>query len=159
MSNTDPYAGGDLPISDLERGPSAKFEELGDKAAGVIVSVKRQQQTDLTTGELKFFPSGDKMMLTVITLERADGTTATLYAKGGAYEAAKGSGKALETAIVEAVKAAGGTSIRRGDMLAVEHTGLSKKKAGYSAAKLFTAEYRLAEPANASVAVDSLFTD
>ena len=56
--------------------------------------------------------------------------------------------------------AAGGSSIRRGDMLAIEHTGLSKPVGKLERSwKLFTAEYKLAEPANSSVAVDSLFND
>lgn len=158
MSN--PYDGGDLPLGDLERGPSAKFPELGDKYAGVITSVKRTPQTDFDSGEVLTWNDGSPRLQTLIELELGDGTTTTLYAKGGKYEAAKGTGQSMESAIVAAVKAAGGTSIRRGDMLAIEHTGLGKvSRKGMNAPKLFTAEYRLAEPANASVAVDSLFTD
>jgi hypothetical protein len=159
MSN-DPYAGDELPIGDLERGPSAKFPELGDKYAGVITSVRRTPQTDFDTGEVLTWNDGTPRLQTLVELELADGTTTTLYAKGGKYEAAKGTGQSMEAAIVAAVKAAGGSSIRRGDMLAIEHTGLGKaSRKGMNAPKLFTAEYRLAEPANASVAVDSLFTD
>ena len=156
----NPYDGGDLPLGELERGPSAKFPDVGDRYAGVITSVKRTPQTDFDSGEVLTWNDGTPRLQTLIELELADGTTTTLYAKGGAYTAASGTGQSMEAAIVAAVKAAGGSSIRRGDMLAVAHTGLGKvSRKGMNAPKLFTAEYHLAEPANSSVAVDSLFTD
>jgi hypothetical protein len=146
-----------LNISELEGGASAKFPEIGDRVAGIVTSAKRTQQTDFDTGDPLTFTNGEPRMQTVIGLELADGTTVRLYAKGGTYEAATGTGKSMEGAIVAAVRAAGCTSIDVGAKLAVAHTGLTKPaKKGLNPAKLYEAAY---EPPKQSVAIAGLFSD
>lgn len=153
-----------LPINEIASGGKAwSPETVGDKISGIIKLVERRQQRDFTTGDPLTWSDGSPRMLTYIELEtdlrdsdEDDGVRA-LYAKGGNFEVASGSGTALERAIVEAVKAAGATSIDEGAKLDVAHTGLAKPTTrGYQPAKLFTARY---EAPKSSVGVDDLFDD
>jgi hypothetical protein len=144
-----------IPLSDLESSASAKFDEIGDKHVGKITSIVERQQTDPKTNIPKTFPSGDPMMLWVITIEDADGDTSALYAKGGKFKAETGSGESMLSAIGSAVRAAGASSLDVGGTLAVAHTGLAKAEAGWNPAKLYTAQYQ--PPAPASVPVSDLF--
>lgn len=147
-----------IPLSDLERSPSAKFEQHGDKVAGTITAVKQQQQTDPVTQQPKFMPSGDPIMLLVITIETADGTSLSVWAKGGNYPVATGTGTSMQNAIFAAVRAAGGNSIDAGAQLAVAYTGDGEAKPGMNAPKLYTAQYQLPAPKPQSVPVDDLFS-
>jgi hypothetical protein len=141
-----------IPLGQLESSPAASFEKIGDKHIGKIVSMDHRQQTDPKDGTRKFFTSGDPMMLWVITIETPEGVTNALWAKGGRFEAAEGSGDSMLNAITTAVKAAGAGSLDVGAQLAVQFTGTSKPKPGMNPAKLFTAQYQ--PPAPASVPVD-----
>ena len=117
-----------------------KFETVGDTCKGKVVRAEKRQQTDLDTGTPKTFPSGDPMMMLVVTLEQDDGTETSVYAKGGKYDIADGKGLAMLPAIQEAVK---GKDFRQGGELAVQYSGNGKKtKAAYSAPKLYTASYK-----------------
>ncbi len=49
--------------------PSANFSQAGNSVTGIISDLKVNQQTDLKTGELKTWPSGDPMMQLVVTLD------------------------------------------------------------------------------------------
>jgi hypothetical protein len=145
-----------LPISDLISSPSIKFDTVGDRVSGVITAVRRQQQTDFDTGEALSWSNGDPRMMTVVRLE-VDGEERALYARGGKYEVVEGEGTSLESAIVDAVVAAGGTAIERGARLEVVHSGLGKApKRGANAPKLYRAKYT---PAAASVPVSDLFSE
>jgi hypothetical protein len=128
----------------VESAPSFTFENVGDTCKGVVVGAEKRQQTDLDTGEKKFFPSGDPMWMTVITIDQSNGDGQTaIYCKGGKYEVDSGKGLALLPAVQEAIK---GKDFRPGGELAVQFSGLGKKtKAAYSAPKLYTVQYR--EPA------------
>ena len=145
-----------LPISDLISSPSVKFEKVGDRIAGVVTSVRRQQQTDFDTGEALTWSNGDARMMTVVRLD-VDGEERALYARGGKYEVVDGEGTSLESAIVDAVIAAGARSIERGARLEVAHSGLGKPpKRGANAPKLYRAKY---SPPAASIPVSDLFSD
>jgi hypothetical protein len=145
-----------LPLSDLARGPAVKFEKIGDKVAGKILAVKREQQRDFDTGKPLVWDNGDPRLQTVIMLQTADGEQ-TLFAKGGKFEVAEGEGLAMENAIVAAVRAAGGSAIDPGAELAVAQTGYAKpQRAGMNPAKLFVAAYKPA--AGPSVDVADLFS-
>ena len=155
-----------LQINEIASGGKAwSGEEIGDKIGGKIKLVERRQQRNFTTGEPEFWSDGNKKMLTYIELETAerdperdddDGVRA-LYAKGGNFEPANGNGQAMERAIVDAVKAAGATSLDEGAELQVAMTGLAKPTTrGYQPAKLYTAKYTAPK---SSVAVDDLFGD
>ncbi len=140
---------------------SFPFENVGDKVAGIIKLVERRQQRSFDGGTPLTWDDGSPRLLTYLEIETDlrdsdddDGVRA-LYAKGGNFEAASGSGQALEKAIVDAVKKAGASSIDAGARLAVAFTGVGKATTrGFQPPKLFTAQY---EPPRASVDVDDLF--
>ncbi len=131
-----------------------KFDTVGDTAKGKVVRAEKRQQTDLDSGTPKTFPSGDPMMMLVITLEQDDGTETSVYAKGGKYDVADGKGLAMLPAIQEAVK---GQDFRAGGQMAIQYSGNGKKtKAAYSAPKLYTVQYK-APAMNLAVDEDDLF--
>ena len=144
-------------------GKAARFDEIGDKVTGVITDAKTSQQTSMEDNTPLTWPDGSPRMQLVITLqtdERIDDNDdgqRRLYAKGGRYEVASGTGTSMKDAIADAVKKAGGRSLDEGAHLTVAHTGIGKKtNRGYSAPKLFRAVY---EAPKASVAADDLFDD
>ena len=144
-----------IPLSDLERSKAASFTEIGDKHGGRIITIDQKPQTDPNTGQPKLFPSGDPMMLWIIAIQPANGDAMALWAKGGKYVAVKGEGESMLTAISQAVRAAGASSLDVGGELVVQHTGLGEARPGLNAPKLYRAQYR--PPAPASVPVDDLF--
>ncbi len=140
-------------INDLLAGGAGafKFETIGDTCKGRIVSAQVKQQTDLDSGEPKTFKNGDPMNQLVVTIEQDDGTEAAVYLKGGRYEVAEGSGQSGLDAIRAALN---GEQLTEGGTIAVQFSGLGKKKnAGYSAPKLYTAQYK-APVASISVGAD-----
>jgi hypothetical protein len=139
-----------IPLGDLESSPSAKFTDLGDTHSGIITAMTERQQTDLN-GRLLAFDDGTPRMQWVISLRKADGDTVAIYAKGGKFKPAKGSGESMLSAIGAAVRAAGATSVDVGGTLAVAYTGESEAQPGRSPAKLYTAQYKAP---NATVPVD-----
>jgi hypothetical protein len=144
-----------VSLSDLTRAPAAKFETVGDKHAGRIVAVKREQQRDFDSGKAMYWDNGDPRLQLVITLDTSAGEV-TLYAKGGQFDAAEGEGASMEVAIVAAVRAAGADSIDPGADLAVAYTGRGKpSKPGAQGAKLYIAAYK---PPKANVDVNDLFS-
>jgi hypothetical protein len=118
-----------------------KFEAIGDTCKGRVVRAERRQQTDIDTGEKRFFAAtGNPMMQLVVTVEQDDGTETALYFKGGEYEAAEGKGQSGLNALRAGV---GQQEFRTGGMLAVQYSGNGKKtKAAYSAPKLYTVQYK-----------------
>lgn len=140
-----------LAITDIEggSGKSWKPEQLGDQVKGKVVSAKRVQQTDFTTGEPLEWSNGDPKMQTVIELQTDleetgdDDGIRSLWLKGGKnYEAAEGEGTSGEVALADAAKAAGATSIEVGGELAFKFTGRSKPTTrGYQPARLYRAKY------------------
>lgn len=143
-----------IPLSELESSPSAKFEQIGDKHAGRITNLAERAQTDPNTGAVKTFNDGSPRMVWVITIEKADGETAALWARGGKFTAKQGTGESMLNAIGSAVRAANAASVDLGGQLAVAFTGFGEAKPAQSPPKLFTAQYQPPAPANASVPVD-----
>jgi hypothetical protein len=144
-----------IPLSDLESANSAKFESIGDVYEGKIMSIDHRQQTDPKTGEKKFFPSGDPMMLFVISIKPDGADAVALWAKGGRFEAKQGEGESMLSAIGTAARAAEATTVEVGGTLAVKFTGLGEAKPGMNAPKLFRAQYRA--PVQ-SIGADDLFS-
>lgn len=152
---------------DIERflngggGKAAKFENVGDFVEGTITDAQLTQQTSMEDNTPLTWQDGSPRMQLVVTLstdlregEEDDGAR-RIYAKGGTYEVAEGSGKSMKEAIAEAAKKAGAKTIVEGGVLKVAFTGLGKKtNRGYSAPKLFRAAYKLPV---ASVSTDDLF--
>jgi hypothetical protein len=147
-----------IPLSDLERNPSASFTTFGDKYVGRITAARKQQQTDPNTGQPKSFPSGDPIMLLLVTIQPETGDPITLWAKGGNFTAVEGSGTSMMNAITSAARAAGAKAISEGDELAVAFTGLGEARPPMSAPKLYTAAYKLAPATPSAVPLDDLFS-
>lgn len=155
-----------MPVSldDLGGGGKSWQHEVGDKISGTIVSVKRVQQTDFTTGEPLTWSNGDPRMQTVVELQTDnrdgddDDGIRTLWLKGGKnYEAQTGSGQSGEVALAQAAKDAGAKSIEEGAKLQFACTGLAKPTTrGFQPARLYTAKYTA--PIS-SVQADDLFDD
>lgn len=141
-----------IPLSQLESGKAAKWQTIGDTFAGRIVSMEQRQQTDPKDNTPKFFPSGDPMMVWVITVEQANGDTVAFYASGGKYKVEEGEGESMLNAIGAAVRAAGASGVDVGAELAVSFSGWGEAKTGLNRPRLFKAQYR--PPAPVSVPVD-----
>ena len=144
-------------------GKAAKFEAIGDTVEGTISNVQVSQQTSMEDNTPLTWPDGSPRMQLVITLQTAakesddDDGVRKLYAKGGKYEVAEGTGSSMKDAVADAVKKAGAKSIDEGGTLKVGHTGMGKKtNRGFSAPKLYRATY---EPPKASVAASDLWED
>jgi hypothetical protein len=144
-------------------GRAAKFEEMGDFVEGEITEVKLSQQTDMESGAPLTWSDGSPRMQLVIAIktdqtdgENDDGVR-RIYAKGGNYEVASGSGKSMKDAIADAVKKANARTIEEGGYIKVAYTGQGKKtNRGFSAPKLWKASYKV--PVQ-SVAAEDLFED
>lgn len=144
----------------FEAGAKSAFgdsAEIGDTVKGRIVSAEVRQQTD-PDGNLKFWSDGKprQQLVVVVQTDQGDGDAddgqRTLYAKGGKYETASGTGTAMLDAIREAVKKAGAKGLDVGAVLTVKFSGLGKKtQAAFNPPKLYLAKY---EPG--AVAVDDL---
>lgn len=154
-----------LSLNELAGGSKAwSPETIGDKITGKIVSIKRVQQTDFTTGAPLTWSNGDPRMQTVVELQTDvrdsddDDGIRTLWLKGGKnFEAATGAGQSGEVALAQAAKEAGANEIAEGATLQFAYTGDSKPTTrGYQPAKLYTARYTA--PVQ-SVSADVLFDD
>jgi|SRR5215471_6838313 len=142
-------------------GKAASFDNIGDTVEGTITDVKLTQQTSMEDNTPLTWADGSPRMQLVLTLQtdqrsgEDDDGTRRLYAKGGRYEAAEGTGTSMKDAIADAIKKAGASRIEEGGHLKVGHTGLGKKtNRGYSAPKLYRAVYTAP---TASVSADDLF--
>jgi hypothetical protein len=127
---------------------AAKFENVGDTVEGQITDLKVAQQTDMETGAPLTWADGSprkQLIISIQTNDRIDGDDdgiRRVFAKGGNYEVAEGTGKSMKDAIGDAVKKAGATTLDEGGTLKVGFTGLGKKtNRGFSAPKLFKAVY------------------
>lgn len=144
-------------------GKAAKFENLGDQVSGTITNLQVSQQTSLEDSAPLTWNDGSPRMQLVVTLatdlhdDDNDDGLRRVYAKGGKFEVAEGSGASMKDCIADAVRRSGAKNIEEGGKLTVAFTGLGKKtNRGYSAPKLFKARY---EPPKQTVAVDDLFDE
>lgn len=142
-------------------GRAAKFEAIGDMVTGPITDVKLTQQTAMETNEPLTWPDGSPRMQLVVSmqtdtkLDDNDDGIRTVYAKGGKYEVASGSGTSMKDAIGDALKRAGAKTIEVGGQLTVAYTGEGKKtNRGFTAPKLWKAKY---EPPTVAVAASDIF--
>lgn len=121
---------------------SAKFETIGDRVSGEILSVEVTQQTDLD-GNPKFWDNGKPMEQLVVVLqtderndEEDDGRRA-VYLKGSNKHASS------RKAAADAVKEAGAKSLEVGGTFALAYIGDGEPtKRGFSAPKLYQAAYK-----------------
>ncbi len=143
-------------------GKSFPFENMDDAVEGEVVACELRQQTDLDDGTPLTFNDGSPRMQLVVTLQTKlhdsddDDGIRTVYAKGGRFDVATGSGTSMRDAIAEAVKTVGAKSLDVGGTLVVAYTGEGKKRnKGYNAPKLYTAGYR---PPKQTVSAAALFS-
>ena len=129
-------------------GKAAKFDDLGDQITGVITDCQVTQQTSMEDNTPLTWSDGSPRKQLVITIQTDahdgddDDGQRRIFAKGGRYEVAQGSGTSMKDAIADAVKRAGGRTVEEGGTLTVAFTGLGKKtNRGYSAPKLYKARY------------------
>jgi hypothetical protein len=128
-------------------GMAAKFEQIGDTVEGVITDAVVGQQTHMETKEPLTWTDGSprkQLVITIQTDEKSadDDGLRRIFAKGGSYEVATGTGTSLKDAIGDAVKKAGAKSLTVGGRLKVGYTGEGKKtNRGFSAPKLYRATY------------------
>ena len=132
MSNDEFLAGG-------SSAPAIKFTEPGDIAKGIITNVKKMEDRDIVTGDVKTWPNGDPKHVFVFTLNTDDGER-SLWVRGN-----------MVSAIREAAKTAGINQMV-GATIAVEFTGLGEAKKGMHPAKLFRAQMK----PGSTVTADSL---
>lgn len=129
-------------------GKAAKFDNIGDTVEGVITDCQVSQQTDMESNQPLTWADGSPRMQLVITLQTTermddnDDGMRRIYAKGGRYEVASGTGTSLKDAIADAVRKAEQRSLTEGGTLKVGYTGEGKKtNRGFSAPKLYRATY------------------
>lgn len=119
---------------------SAVFPKIGTVVEGTVISdPESREQTDLATGEIKRFKSGDPMMQVIIKLQTTqrdpddpeDDGVRTLYVKNTMM-------KAVGKAMIEA----GVKKIAPGGYLQVGYSGdIPPQIKGYSPTKVYVAKY------------------
>jgi hypothetical protein len=133
-------------------GKSYPFEKIGDCCVGEVVAAEPRQQTDVDTGEKLTWADGTPRMQLVITIQTTERTSdeddgiRMLYAKGGKFDIAEGTGSSMKEAIAKAVRDKNGTGLHVGDKLwvALSGTGVKKNRA-FNAPKLYEAQYEAAK--------------
>ena len=133
---------------------SFKFENLNDVAKGTIESLELQQQRGFENGEPLFWDDAKtqpKMHLRVVLetdlrdSDDDDGRRA-IYVRGQ-----------MQSAVRDAIKAAGVDKIEEGGILAVQwHANGDPPKKGLNPVKLYKAQYKPPSVTPAAVAVDDL---
>lgn len=149
-------------VNDFLMGSGAKpfpFEAIGNRVRGVILEMKKRQQTDMQTGEPVFWNNGDpKMMLHVqlqTDLQDDDDDTGirSVYLRGGNYVAVKGKGTSSLNAVKDAVRKSG-SPIDIGGTLMLEYSGEGQAaNKGFNPPKLYVAEYT---PASVGVDIEEM---
>ena len=129
-------------------GKAFEFGAIGDRVSGIIVAMKKRQQSDFQTGEPAFWPNGDPKMMLMVTLQTElqdtddDDGLRNLYLRGGNFTAIKGKGTSSLTAVKDAVKRSG-QPIELGGTLTMEFSGeAAAPSKGMAPAKLYVAAYR-----------------
>lgn len=115
-------------MSGGESHPSFKFINIGDKAAGTVLSIEKREDRDFITGEVKTWPNGDKRHVYLFQMETPEGVR-SLWVKGQMEKAVKEAGR---NALVKTLI---------GCHLVVEYIGLGESKTkGFAAPKLYAAK-------------------
>lgn len=139
-------------INDFLMGSGAKafpFENVGDTVTGVIVEMKKVQQTDMQTNAPAFWDNGDPKMMLRIVLETDlrdsddDEGMRSVYLRGGNYTAVSGKGTSSLTAVKDAIRRSGtDKGIEPGGTLTMQYSGNGKSaNKGFNPPKLYTAHY------------------
>lgn len=143
----------DISANDFLMGGGVKSAEFPDRAYGttwtgtICQQPTVQQQTDLKTGELKFWKSDNKPMMQLVVAIQTDVRDPQIPdddGKRSLYIKAK-----LQAAVRDAVRASGSKGLEIGGTLSVTYTGDGvQEQKGFNPPKLYTATY--APPAQAA---------
>lgn len=123
---------------------SAKFEHIGAKISGTVVSAEVRQQTDIKTGQPKTWDNGDPMMQVVVALQTDerdhddpdDDGIRNVYLKGGFKSST------TQRAVAEAIKAAGASALEVGATLQLAYVGDGEaSQRGFNPPKQYAAKY------------------
>lgn len=120
--------------------PSAKFPKIGASVTGTICEPPTVgQQTDMETGELKFWKDGKPMEHLVVTLQTEEHDSEIEDDDGKRRIYIKFN---MKTAIADAVRKSGAKALEVGGKLTVTHTSVGQPTAkGFSPPKFYSAEY------------------
>lgn len=151
-------------INDFLMGNGAKafpFDAMGDTVTGRIVEMKKQQQTDMETGDPQFWKNGDPKMMLRITLatdyqiSADDEGLRSIYLRGGNPTAVKGKGTSSLVAVQDAVKkGSDGKGIEVGGTLTLQYSGEGEKtNRAYNPPKLYVASYK---PPSLAIDIDDM---
>ena len=116
-----------------EGGNAFKFDEIGDTVEGTVIDAVMADQRSLDTGAPLTWEDGRPKRQLVVTLQTElhdnddDEGVRRIYAKGGNYEVASGTGTAMKNAIADAVKKSGASTIEPGGHLKVGYSGEGKR--------------------------------
>lgn len=120
----------DIFLSEGNKYPALKFENVNDTHTGKVVEVKKLEDRD-PQGEVKTWPNGDVRYVFVFTISTDNGF-GNIWARGN-----------MVKAIREAATAANVNSMV-GTKLTVKYTGDGEKKKGMNAPKLYKAKVEAA---------------
>ena len=152
-------------INDFLMGGSGKaieFLNMGDTVSGVIVDMKKKQQTDFQTGAPVYWNDGSPKMMLMVSLQTdlqddaEDEGLRNVYLRGGNFTASKGKGASSLVAVKDAVKRSGAPDgIQPGGKLTLQYSGEGPAPAkGMNPSKLYTASYQA--PAAPSIDLDEM---
>lgn len=130
--------------------PAWRWDAPGDSAQGVITALSATQQRDMRTKELKYFPSGDPIMIALVTVQTglhdptlpADNGERTIWV----------SGRYMTKAVKDAIMRAGTRELEVGGWFEVTYTHDGPAERGLRAPRMFTAEYIPPTPEERSAA-------
>lgn len=151
-------------INDFLSGSNAKafpFDHVGDTVMGVIIEMKKTQQTDMESGKPVYWDNGDPKMMLRITLQTDlqddddDEGVRSVYLRGGNYTAATGKGTSSLVAVKDAVRRSGAPDgIQPGGKLTLQYSGeAAKTNRAFNPAKLYVAAY---EAPSMAVSLDDM---
>ena len=133
---------------------------MGDTVKGVIVSMKKQQQTDMTTKQPAFWDNGDPKMMLVVVLqtdlreEDDDEGLRTVYLRGGNPKAVKGKGTSSLNAVKDALRRSGQKLPEVGATLSLQYSGEGERpNKAFNPPKLYLASY---DPPSYSVDINEM---
>lgn len=149
-------------VNEFLMGNGAKafdFSDIGVKVSGVIVEMKKQQQTDMQTGEPQFWNNGEPKMMLRVTLQTDMRTSdddeglRSVYLRGGNFTAVTGKGTSSLVAVKDAVRRSG-KGIEPGGRLTLEFSGLGQAPSkGFNPPKLYVADY---QPPSQTIDMDEM---
>ncbi len=130
--------------------PTATFKDasIGRKYVGKIIASEVTQQTEMKTGEPKFWKDGNPMMQAVITIQTDERNLDIEDDDGQRRLFVKGE---MQKAVRDAIKESGAKGLEVGGMLAVAYIGDGEPpERGLNAPKLYKAQYKAPDPVAAT---------